>query len=189
MLECLTEWMSPALYVWQGTAQVPARVGVRHNMIVPYGAYACADGAVLFAVQTQAEWRRFCGLVLGAAALADDPRFATNASRLSHRAELEATIEDRFKWYPRAEVIRRLEEADIPTGAVNDVPAVVAHRQLAARDRWTTSAVPGGSISALVPPHNIGGVSPRMGAVPALGEHTAEVLAELGSATGRGAET
>ena len=45
MLECLTEWMTPALYVWQGTGKVPARVGVRHNMIVPYGAYACADGS------------------------------------------------------------------------------------------------------------------------------------------------
>jgi crotonobetainyl-CoA:carnitine CoA-transferase CaiB-like acyl-CoA transferase len=187
MLECLTEWMSPALYVWQGTGQVPARVGVRHNMIVPYGAYACADGAVLFAVQTQGEWRRFCALVLGAAALADDPRYATNASRLHHRAELEATIEDRFRWYPRAEVLRRLEEADIPTGAVNDVPAVASHPQLAARERWTTSAVPGGSIPALVPPHNLHGVSPRMGAVPALGAHTAEVLAELGYA--HGAET
>jgi crotonobetainyl-CoA:carnitine CoA-transferase CaiB-like acyl-CoA transferase len=119
--------------------------------------------------------------------LAEDPRFATNASRLGHRAELEATIEDRFRWYPRAEVMRRLEEADIPTGAVNDVPAVVAHAQLVARERWTTSAVPGGSIAALVPPHNIGGVSPRMGAVPALGEHTAEVLAEVGR--GQGAET
>jgi formyl-CoA transferase len=189
MLECLTEWMSPALYVWQGTGQVPARVGVRHNMIVPYGAYPCADGAVLFAVQTQGEWRRFCALVMGSAALADDPRYATNANRLQHRGDLEAAIEDRFRWYQRAEVLRRLEEADIPTGAVNDVPAVAAHPQLAARGRWTTSSVPGGSIPALVPPHNLDGVSPRMGAVPALGAHTAEVLAELGSARGTGVET
>jgi itaconate CoA-transferase len=180
MLECLAEWMTPALYVWQGTGSIPARVGVRHNMIVPYGAYACADGSVLFAIQTQQEWRRFCTQVMDAPALADDPRFATNAARLAHRTDLESLIEDRFRGRARADVIARLEDADIPTGAVNDVPAVVAHRQLAARERWTTVAAPGGAIPALIPPHNLRGATPRMGAVPALGAHTAEVLAELG---------
>ena len=180
MLECLAEWMTPALYVWQGTGAVPARVGVRHNMIVPYGAYECADGAVLFAIQTQSEWRRFCAQVMGTAALADDPRFATNALRLDHRGELEALIEAHFRLQPREGVVRLLEAADIPTGAVNDVPGVVAHRQLAARERWTTVDSPGGPIPALIPPHNLHGVTPRMGAVPALGAHTAAVLAELG---------
>src|SRR5688572_20105510 len=132
MLECLTEWMTPALYVWQGTGTIPARVGVRHNMIVPYGAYACADGAVLFAIQTQAEWVRFCRQVMDEPSLADDARFATNAARLANRAELEATIEARFRRRARTEVIGWLDAADIPTGAVNDVPSVVAHPQLAA---------------------------------------------------------
>ena len=180
MLECLTEWMTPALYVWQGTGRIPARVGVRHNMIVPYGAYACADGTVLFAIQTQQEWRRFCAQVLDAPVLADDPRFATNGARLEYRAELEAIIEERFRSHARREVIEWLERADIPTGAVNDVPGVVSHAQLAARERWTTVATPGGEIPALIPPHNLRGVAPRMGAVPVLGAHTTEVLAELG---------
>jgi len=179
MLECLTEWMTPALYVWHGMGQVPARVGVRHNMIVPYGAYACADGSVLFAVQTQREWRRFCVDVLHNAALADDVRFATNAERLKHRVELESMIEHRLRVFPRAQVNAWLAAADIPTGDVNDVPAVMAHTQLAARSRWTTVGAPGGSIPALLPPHNLGGAAPRMGDVPALGAHTAEVIAEL----------
>jgi itaconate CoA-transferase len=180
MLECLTEWMTPALYVWQGTGAIPARVGVRHNMIVPYGAYACADGAVLFAIQTQAEWRRFCTRVMDAPTLADDARFATNAARLEHRDVLEALIEARFARTARAEVIAWLDGADIPTGAVNDVPAVVGHVQLAARERWTTVTTPGGEIPALIPPHNLRGATARMGDVPALGAHTAAVLAELG---------
>jgi crotonobetainyl-CoA:carnitine CoA-transferase CaiB-like acyl-CoA transferase len=186
MLECLTEWMTPALYVWQGTGKVPARVGVRHNMIVPYGAYACADGAVLFAIQTQREWQRFCVQVMEMPALANDPRFATNADRLAHRGDLEATIENRFQTLTRSEVVARLEGADIPTGSVNDVPAVVAHPQLAARGRWATATVAGASAPALVPPHNVRGAPARMGAVPALGEHTAQVLQELStmSATG-----
>ena len=183
MLECLTEWMTPALYTWQGTGAIPPRVGVRHNMIVPYGAYACADGAVLFAVQTQREWHRFCSQVLGLAALEHDARFATNRDRLANRSALEAMIEDCFRSRPRAEVMARLEAADIPTGAVNDVPAVVGHEQLAARGRWATTTVGGAAAPALVPPHNIAGAPARMAAVPALGEHTAQVLAELRAMT------
>jgi formyl-CoA transferase len=184
MLESLAEWMTPALSVWQGTGNIPARVGVRHNMIVPYGAYACADGAVLFAIQTQREWQRFCTQVLESPSLESDPRFATNRDRLAHRDELEAIIEDRFRVLPRADVTARLEAADIPTGAVNDVPSVVGHPQLAARGRWATVRVGGGSAPALVPPHNLRGARPRMDAVPALGEHTTQVLTELGYTNG-----
>jgi crotonobetainyl-CoA:carnitine CoA-transferase CaiB-like acyl-CoA transferase len=180
MLECLTEWVSPPLYVWQGSGRVPARVGVRHNMIVPYGAYACSDGAVLFAVQNGAEWRRFCDLVLRQPDLADDERFSTNARRLTNRAQLEALIEDRFRAYTRAEVMALLAAAALATATVNDIPAVANHPQLAARGRWTRVASPSGEIPALVPPHNLMSAPPRMGAVPALGEHTNAVLTELG---------
>lgn len=180
MLECLTEWVSPPLYVWQGTGTVPARVGVRHNMIVPYGAYDCADGQVMFAIQNAAEWRRFCERVMMAPSLADDERFSTNAKRLANREALETLIEERFGSYSRAEVLSWLASADIATAAVNDVPAVAEHPQLAARGRWKTVASPGGEIPALLPPHNLKGVTPRMGAIPALGEHTTEVLTQLG---------
>ncbi|MDQ6831110.1 MAG: CoA transferase [Gemmatimonadota bacterium] len=179
MLECLTEWMTPALYAWHGTGVVPGRVGVRHNMVVPYGAYACADGDVMLAVLTDREWRRFCAQVLGAPELAGDERFASNRDRLRNRAALEEIIENRFRGHPRAEVVAWLDGADIPTGEMNDVPAVFAHEQLAARRRWTTVDSPGGEIPALVPPHNLQHAPPRMGAVPALGEHTAAIIAEL----------
>jgi itaconate CoA-transferase len=180
MLECLTEWVSPPLSVWQGTGTIPARAGVRHNMIVPYGAYACADGAVMFAIQNGAEWRRFCEGVMETPELADDERFSTNPLRLRNRVELEAMIEERFRAHKRSEVLDWLAGADIATGRVNHVPAVVSHEQLAARGRWTTVRSPGGHIPALLPPHNLAGAPPRMGAVPALGEHTDEVLTELG---------
>jgi itaconate CoA-transferase len=182
MLECLAEWMTPALYVWEGTGRIPQRVGVRHNMIVPYGAYPCADGEVMFAIQTDREWRRLCADVLDDASLADDPRYVTNAARVANRDTLEALITARFAQASRADVTTRLEAADIPMGAVNDVPAVRHHSQLTARKRWTQAASPGGMIPALVPPHNIQRVEPRMGSIPALGEHTTEVLGELGLA-------
>jgi itaconate CoA-transferase len=117
-----------------------------------------------------------------------DPRFATNGDRLANRAELETIIEERFRATPRVEVMADLERADIPTGAVNAVPDVVAHPQLAARARWRAVEVGGATAPALVPPHNLAGATPCMDAVPALGEHTAEVLSELGytNATGGG---
>jgi crotonobetainyl-CoA:carnitine CoA-transferase CaiB-like acyl-CoA transferase len=179
MLECLTEWMTPPLYVWQGTGAIPARVGVRHNMIVPYGAYACADGSVLFAIQNDREWRCLCADVLEMPELADDDRFAANAKRLGNRDALETIIEGVFRGRTRADIEARLAQVGIATARVNDVPAVAAHPQLAARERWTTVDSPGGVIPALVPPHNLSHTSPRMGRVPALGEHTTEVLSEL----------
>ncbi len=177
MLECLTEWMTPALYVWQGAGRIVQRAGVRHNMIVPYGAYACADGDVMFAIQTDREWRRFCSVVMQSPRLADDPRYATNASRVANRVDLEAMIETAFRSLQRADVIALLEEADIATGAVNDVPAVASHPQLAARRRWTQVESPGGDIPALLPPHNLQSAPSRMGRVPSLGQHTNDVLA------------
>jgi itaconate CoA-transferase len=179
MLECLTEWVMPPIYVWQGTGRIPARMGVRHNMIVPYGAYPCADGSVNFAVQNEREWARFCRNVLQLPQLVNDERFLTNAHRLSNRIELETLIEQQFASLPLKEIIARLEAAGIANGAVNDVPAVANHAQLTARRRWTEVASPAGMIAALLPPHNLSSVSPRMGDVPALGEHTQQVLAEL----------
>ena len=179
MLECLTEWMTPALYVWHGTGRVVQRAGIRHNMIVPYGAYACADGSVMFAIQTDREWRRFCAVVMQSPALADDARYSTNPRRVENRVELEAMIEAHFHGQTRAEVMAALETADIATGAVNDVPSVMAHPQLAARDRWVHVDSPGGEIPALRPPHNLQSVPARMGRVPSLGEHTDDVLSTL----------
>jgi crotonobetainyl-CoA:carnitine CoA-transferase CaiB-like acyl-CoA transferase len=179
MLECLTEWVMPPLYVWQGTGHIPARVGVRHNMIVPYGAYRCADGSVNFAVQNEREWSRFCQMVLQLPHLVNDERFATNAQRLKNRAELESLIEQRFSQLTLSALIARLDEAGIASAAVNDIPAVANHAQLAARRRWVEVSSPTGMIQALLPPHNLRSVPPRMGAVPGLGEHTRQVLAEL----------
>ncbi|CAA9583951.1 MAG: L-carnitine dehydratase/bile acid-inducible protein F [uncultured Thermomicrobiales bacterium] len=180
MLECLTEWLTPAIYHWLGQQQVVARVGMRHGQIVPYGVYACADGAVNFAIQNEGQWRRFCAGVLGEPGLADDPRFGTNPDRLRHRAILEPLIEQRFSARSAAEVIAACDAADIPNGRVNDVPGVVAHPQLAARGRWATVDSPVGPIPALLPPLNLLSAPSAMGAIPGLGEHTCAVLRELG---------
>jgi itaconate CoA-transferase len=179
MFECLTEWMMPPIYVWLGTGDIPARVGVRHNMIVPYGAYRCADGSVNFAIQNEREWSRFCADVLHLPALLQEERFSSNAQRLKNRADLETLIEQQFATLTVNEVIARLDHAEIANGAVNDVRAVADHTQLAERGRWVQVPSPNGMIPALLPPHNLMGAPPHMGAVPALGEHTQQVLDEL----------
>ncbi|MBV9231335.1 MAG: CoA transferase [Chloroflexi bacterium] len=184
MFECLTEWMMPPIYVWQGTGRITARVGMRHNMIVPYGAYRCSDGAVNFAIQNEREWVRFCNMVLQLPQFVNDERFVTNAQRLKNRAELETLIEQQFASLAVSEVIERLDSADIANGAVNDVPAVANHAQLAERGRWADVPTPNGMIPALLPPHNLMGAPAHMGAVPALGEHTQQILAELAEIEG-----
>ena len=182
MLECLTEWVMPPLYSWQGTGKIPERAGLRHNMVTPYGAYACGDGPVNFAIQNEREWRRFCEQVMEMPWLADDARFAGNGCRLENRAEMEDRIEAEFSRHTRAEILERLEAAGIANGAVNDVAEVSRHPQLEARGRWAQVDSPVGPIAALLPPHNLQNAPARMGAVPALGQHTEEILRELGMA-------
>jgi itaconate CoA-transferase len=183
MLECITEWMVPPFYVWKGAGRVVARAGVRHNMIVPYGAYACADGPVLFAIQNEREWKRLCDEVLEMPALAVDERYSGNARRLANRVELEAIVEERLGRFTRAQALERLDRASIPNGELKDVPHAADHPQLLARHRWTSVESEAGAIPALLPPHNLAHVTPVMGKVPSLGEHTEEILAELGLET------
>jgi crotonobetainyl-CoA:carnitine CoA-transferase CaiB-like acyl-CoA transferase len=148
-------------------------------MVVPYGAYRCADGEVMLAVQTDREWRRLCAGVLGNAGLADNSLFATNENRVRNRVELEALIEAAFGGLTRAEAVRLLEAADIPTATVNDVAAAAAHQQLSGRGRWVSVDSEAGAFSALMPPHNLRGAPSAMRGVPGIGEHSAEIRAEL----------
>ena len=104
----------------------------------------------------------------------------SNAARLRNRAELEAMIEERLGRDTRAEVLERLDQAGIANGAVNDVAEVAGHAQLAARGRWVSVDSPAGPIPALLPPHNLQHAPAVLGGVPALGQHTREILAELG---------
>jgi itaconate CoA-transferase len=180
MLESLVEWLIPSLYVTHYTGQPPARAGARHNMIVPYGGYRVGDGgSVNLAVQNEGQWRRLCQVVLRRPDLADDPRFCSNEQRLVNRAELEPLIERLLADDTRGAVEQRLVEADVPFGAINDLVDVLAHPQLEARGRWFEVPSAFGQLRALHHPMNIGGLARPAGRVPELGEHTAEVLAEL----------
>ncbi|HBY96336.1 MAG TPA: carnitine dehydratase, partial [Chloroflexi bacterium] len=153
MLECLAEWMMVPAYYQLYSGAPPARMGMRHNMIVPYGPYRVGDGSIInLAVQNEGQWRRLCELVLCRPELADDPRFRRNHLRLEHREVLEAMIEESLVGETGESVRARLDVADVPHGTLNDLEGLLAHPQLAARQRWFDIESPAGAVRALAHP-------------------------------------
>jgi itaconate CoA-transferase len=118
--------------------------------------------------------------VLGQAVLATDPRFSTSPARMQHRDALHAEIEKVFAALTAAQVVERLEAAEIANARLNTMQEFWEHPQLAARGRWASVDSPAGALKALKPPLNLSDFEPRMDAVPALGAHSAKILAELG---------
>lgn len=181
MFECLTEWMVPSLYHQLYSGQAPAREGMHHSMIVPYGPYRAGGGDLVnLGVQNESQWLRLCEQVLERPDIARDQRFSSNERRVHNRSALEPLIEEILSRWTASEVEARLAAADVPFGHVNSVADLAAHAQLEARQRWIEIESESGPIKALAHPFNISGLEQSQTAVPALGRHTAEVLAELG---------
>ena len=111
---------------------------------------------------------------------AGDARFQSNHHRVTNRVAMDAEINGAFAELSTAEVIQRLDAAQIANARMNTLDQFIAHPQLAARDAWRDVASSAGAIPALVPPVRMEGVEPVMGAIPALGEHTGSILSELG---------
>ena len=181
MFESLGEWMGFPAYFSHYGGSAPPRSGAFHATIAPYGPYRTGSGETVFlSVQNEAEFARFCETVLGNAALVKDGRYATAPARDANREPLKAEIERVFATLDAAQAIERLERADIANARMNDMQGFWSHPQSAARGRWQKIGSPAGEIDALKPPFNLSGFEPRMDPVPALGEHTAAILAELG---------
>ncbi|WP_369810187.1 CaiB/BaiF CoA transferase family protein [Orrella daihaiensis] len=181
MLESMVEWMGfPMYYAFEGAAP-PQRAGAAHATIFPYGPFAVGDGnTVMLGLQNEREWVVFCEKVLNNPALATDTDFASNTKRVQNRERLRELIVQAFATLTIAEVIQRLEQAQIANARVNDMKDVWDHPQLAARDRWTQITSPVGELPSLLPPGTNSAFDARMQAVPALGEHTESILRELG---------
>ena len=181
MLESLVEWMSyPLYYAFEG-APAPSRTGASHATIYPYGPFPAGDGkTVMLGLQNEREWALFCKTVLEQPDLANDARFSTNSKRSAARDDLRKIIIDAFARLTAQQVVERLDRAQIANAQVNDMHAVWDHAQLEARGRWREVDTPAGRVPALLPPGSWDKADPRMDAVPALGEHTDSILAELG---------
>ncbi|MEU5199935.1 CaiB/BaiF CoA-transferase family protein [Streptomyces scabiei] len=182
MLEALAEWMGHPLHHTLHGGTAPARTGLGHAVIAPYDAYATADGGrVLLSVQNDREWRRLAEQVLGQPELADDPAFATNPARVARRERTDELVATALGVLDTDTALERLEAAGIACARLRDLTEVAEHPQLAARDRWRDVASPVGPLRSLLPPITLpGGDDARMGAVPALGEHTGSLLRAAG---------
>jgi crotonobetainyl-CoA:carnitine CoA-transferase CaiB-like acyl-CoA transferase len=181
MLEAMGEWMGyPMYYAFDG-APPPPRTGASHASIYPYGPFTAGDGGtVMLGLQNEREWKVFCDAVLQRPEVATDARFDSNAQRNQHRAELQALILETFAALTAAQVVERLDAAGIANARVNDMAGLWAHPQLQARGRWRTVATPAGEVPALLPPGVNSAFDYRMEAIPAVGQHNAAILAELG---------
>jgi itaconate CoA-transferase len=180
MLESLVEWTSYPLYYAFDGAKPPPRTGASHATIYPYGPFPAGDGkTVMLGLQNEREWSAFCDKVLLQPALATDPRFTSNSRRVDSRDELRAIIVQAFASLTAAQVVERLDAAQIANARVNTMADVWQHPQLTARNRWREVGSPVGALPALLPP-GTWDEGPRMDAVPALGQHTDAILAELG---------
>jgi itaconate CoA-transferase len=180
MLESLVEWTSYPLYYAFDGAKPPPRTGASHATIYPYGPFPAGDGkTVMLGLQNEREWSAFCDKVLLQPALATDPRFTSNSRRVDRRDELRAIIVQAFASLTAAQVVERLDAAQIANARVNTMADVWQHPQLTARNRWREVGSPVGALPALLPP-GTWDEGPRMDAVPALGQHTDAILAELG---------
>ncbi len=181
LFDSVTEWMSYPAYYTAGAGRRPKRTGTRHSSIAPYGPFRAGDGVtVFFGIQNEREWLGFCTGVLNDPGLATDPRFGTNPRRVEHRDELEALIEGHFAPLSGAEVIDRLDRAAIANARLNTVEDFLGHEQLRARGRVRQVGSPCGPLLSFLPPVTIPGMEPVMGPVPAVGQHTQAILAELG---------
>lgn len=181
LFDTVAEWMGYPLTYTAGTGvqQEPAWVG--SPAVAPYGAYATADGQkVVLGTTNDGEWQRLAREVLERPDLADDPRFAGNAGRTATREPLDEAIAAWAAGVTLKEAQDVLDAAGLGNARLNGVQDVIDHPHLAARDRWRDVPTPNGPVRGLLPPPVAAGWEPSVGPVPALGQHTDGVLAELG---------
>ena len=180
LFDALIEWMGHPINYGLYTGEGPVRAGDSHPSIYPYGSFAAANGRVQFGIQNQREWEAFCAQVLQRPEVVTDSRFATNDDRHSHRSDLAAVIEEVFETLTVSEVAHLLDEAGIANGRVNSISDVIDHPNLVERDRWRTIESAGGTIRTLRPPAIMHGHDEPIGPIPSVGQHTADILRELG---------
>jgi itaconate CoA-transferase len=181
MLESLGEWMGfPLYYAFEG-ASPPPRNGASHATIYPYGPFKAGDGGtVMLGLQNDREWVQFCEVVLEDLDLSKDERFDKNFKRNEKREVLLSIIDACFSKLSAEQITARLDKAQIANARLNDMHGLWQHKQLKARNRWVDVDSPVGPIPALLPPGSNDSYDYRMDAIPAVGQHTDAILAEIG---------
>ncbi|HEY4982890.1 MAG TPA: CaiB/BaiF CoA-transferase family protein [Pseudolabrys sp.] len=176
MFDAMADWMTVPLLQHEG-GDTPKRIGLAHTSISPYGAFKTRDGGdVLISIQNDREWRILAEHVLGDKALAADPNFATNVERVKRRAETDGRVALAFATMDVAPLVEKLARYDIAFGRINNPDLLGRHPHL----RRITVDSPTGPVSMPAPAAIHNGVPRKLGAVPALGQHTDMVRKEFG---------
>ena len=181
LFDTMVDWLGYFPHVWWHKREEPTRTGMRHPHFCPYGPYRAGDGRLVgFAILSDAHWTALARDVLGRPDLLADADLATNEGRVASRDRLERDLEDALSARDAAEWLERLEAAGIPCGDVNTVGDVMEHPQLAHNRLTAEVDSPAGPIPTVGVPFLLDGDRIEPGSVPALGEHTDDVLAEIG---------
>ncbi|CAL78536.1 putative carnitine dehydratase/acyl-CoA transferases-related (COG1804) [Bradyrhizobium sp. ORS 278] len=172
----MADWMNVPLLYFEGTGQAPARMGLAHPSICPYGAFATSDGSqVLISIQNEREWRNFCRVVMSEPELPEHPHYTSNNARVANRAEVDGHVGSVFATMTRDQAAAKLREAGTAYGFVNSVAELAHHPAL----RRVGIDTPHGAASIIAPPALRDGVLPALGRVPDIGEHSADIRAEF----------
>ncbi|NKI61866.1 CoA transferase [Labrenzia sp. PO1] len=165
------------------SGKAPKRLGNAHPNIVPYQVFPASDGHLIIAVGNDGQFRRLCA-VLGLPELADNPRYATNAARVAARSDLVPILTAETSTRARDDLLAALEVEGVPAGPINSVEDVFNDKQVLHRDMKVdlpATGVEGGSVASVRTPIRFrNGTLVLDRAAPALGEHTEEILKELG---------
>lgn len=181
LFDTMTDIMGYQLTYTQHSGIDQEPLGMSSPAVAPYGSFGSRDGqTVVLGTTNDREWQRLAREIIERPDLADDPRFATNPQRCANRDELNAAIETWCAQHDLDDIQRIADAAGIGNSRYNKPSEVIAHEHLKARDRWRQVDTPQGEIAALLPPPVISGLELGMGAVPGLGQHTDDVLCELG---------
>jgi crotonobetainyl-CoA:carnitine CoA-transferase CaiB-like acyl-CoA transferase len=181
LLDTAVTWMAYHLQGYFGTGEVPGPMGSGLGMIAPYEAFPTADGHVMIAAGNDATFRRLCH-ALELPGLAEDPRLATNPGRVAHREELVAAVATRTRRERAEGIVARLQAAAVPCAPIQDVGDVARDEQVAAAGmlRPVADAPLPGYVDVALPARWDGARAPVRRPPPRPGEHTDEILDELG---------
>jgi crotonobetainyl-CoA:carnitine CoA-transferase CaiB-like acyl-CoA transferase len=181
MLDVQAAFLANQAMNWLMSGNTPKRGGNRHPNIQPQDVFGCADGEVVLAVGNDGQFARLCE-VLGQPEWAGDERFATNAARVRHHALLDPMLRDAFARWSKAGLVAALDSAGVPCAPINGIPEVFADPQI--RHRRMLRELPhpvAGSVPQVVSPMNFRAAPLAFDrAPPLLGQHTAEILEEIG---------
>lgn len=176
LFDSVADWMTVPLLHHDHTGKAPERVGLNHPSVAPYGLYRMGDGKeIVFSIQNEREWRRFCADVLEWPDLAQDPRFASNIDRVANRPALNEAMDRVFRTLTRDGAVDRLKRAGIAFGSLNSVADLSTHRQLRRIDTDT----PTGPVSGVAPPVIRHGERFVPRPVPAIDQHGAGLRREF----------